>query len=39
MNKRTKKKHESIVNRAIGFANKQLMDGVLEKTPKPWANS
>ena len=31
MNKRTKKKHESIVNRAIGFANKQLMDGVLEK--------
>ena len=31
MNKRIKKKHESIVNRAIGLTNKQLMDGVLEK--------
>jgi len=31
MNKRIKKKRESIVNRAIGLTNKQLMDGVLEK--------
>lgn len=31
MNKRIKKKHESIVNQAIGLTNKQLMDGVLEK--------
>lgn len=31
MNKRIKKKHESIVNRAIGLTNKQLMDGVLDK--------
>ena len=31
MNKRIKKKHESIVNRAIGLMNKQLMDGVLDK--------
>lgn len=31
MNKRIKKKHESIVNRVIGLTNKQLMDGVLEK--------
>ena len=31
MNKRIKKKHESIVNRAIGLTNKQLMDGVLER--------
>lgn len=26
MNKRIKKKRESIVNRAIGLTNKQLMD-------------
>ena len=31
MNKRIKKKHESIVNRAIGLENKQLMNGVLNK--------
>ena len=31
MNKRIKKKHESIVNRAIGLTNKQLMNGVLDK--------
>ena len=31
MNNRIKKKRESIVNRAIGLTNKQLMDGVLEK--------
>ena len=31
MNKRIKKKHESIVNRAIGLTNKRLMDGVLDK--------
>lgn len=31
MNKRIKKKRESIINRAIGLTNKQLMDGVLEK--------
>lgn len=31
MNKRIKKKHESIVNRAIGLTNKQLMDGVIDK--------
>ena len=31
MNKRIKKKHESIVNRAISSTNKQLMDGVLDK--------
>ena len=31
MNKRIKKKHESIVNRAIGLTNKQLMNGVLNK--------
>lgn len=31
MNKRIKKKHESIVNRAISLINKQLMYGVLDK--------
>lgn len=31
MNKRIKKKHESIVNRTIGLTNKQLMDGVIDK--------
>lgn len=31
MNKRIKKKHESIVNRAISLTNKQLMHGVLDK--------
>lgn len=31
MNKRIKKKHESIVNRAIGLTNKQLMYGVIDK--------
>lgn len=31
MNKRIKKKHESIVNRAIGLKNKELMNGVLDK--------
>lgn len=31
MNKRIKKKHESIVNRVIGLGNKQLMNGVLDK--------
>jgi hypothetical protein len=31
MNKRIKKKHESIVNRAISSTNKRLMDGVLDK--------
>lgn len=31
MNKRIKKKHESIVNQAIGLTNKQLMYGVLDK--------
>lgn len=31
MNKRIKKKHESIVNRVIGLENKQLMNGVLDK--------
>ena len=31
MNKRIKKKHESIVNRAISSTNKQLMYGVLDK--------
>lgn len=31
MNKRIKKKHDSIVNRAIGLINKQLMDGILDK--------
>lgn len=31
MNKRIKKKHESIVNQVIGLGNKQLMNGVLDK--------
>lgn len=31
MNKRIKKKRESIVNRAISLKNKQLMNGVIEK--------
>lgn len=31
MNKRIKKKHKSIVNRAISLTNKQLMHGVLDK--------
>ena len=31
MNKRIKKKQQSIVNKAIGLENKQLMNGVLDK--------
>ena len=31
MNKRIKKKQQSIVNKAIGLKNKQLMNGVLDK--------
>ena len=31
MNKRSKKKQQSIVNKAIGLENKQLMNGVLDK--------